>query len=67
MKNSQVPMWQRYILTVVEAAEYYHIGETKLRKIAEEHPEEDFAIMNGNRLLFKREKFEQFLDRVSSL
>lgn len=67
MTDVQVPIWQRYVLTVTEAAEYYHIGETKLRKIAEEHPESDFAILNGNRLLFKREKFERFLDRVTTL
>lgn len=67
MNNSQVPIWQRYVLTVTEAAEYYHIGETKLRKIAEEHSEADFAILNGNRLLFKREKFEHFLDQVTTL
>ena len=67
MTNIQVPIWQRYVLTVTEAAEYYHIGETKLRRIAEEHPEADFAILNGNRLLFKREKFECFLDRVTTL
>ena len=67
MKDSQVPIWQRYVLTVTEAAEYYHIGETKLRKMADDHPEEDFAILNGNRLLFKREKFERFLDRVTTL
>ncbi len=67
MKDSQVPIWQRYVLTVIEAAEYYHIGENKLRRIVEEHPEADFAILNGNRLLFKREKFERFLDRVTVL
>lgn len=62
-----IPVWERYTLTVNEAAEYYHIGETKLRRIAEEHPEDDFTILNGNRLLFKREKFERFLDKVTIL
>ncbi|MCR5817334.1 MAG: transposase, partial [Ruminococcus sp.] len=32
-----MPVWKRYTLTVTEAAEYYHIGEGKLRSIAEEH------------------------------
>lgn len=67
MEQNLVPTWERYALTVTEAAEYYHIGETKLRRIAEEHLEADFVIYNGNRLLFKREKFEQFLDRVTIL
>ena len=67
MQKDQVPVWQRYVLTVIEAAEYYHIGETKLRRIAEEHPDADFFVLNGNRLLFKREKFERFLDGINEL
>jgi hypothetical protein len=67
MENITIPIWQRYALTVTEAAEYYHIGETKLRRIAEEHPDADFIIMNGNRVLFKRIKFERFLDQATAL
>ena len=37
----------------------------KLRMIAEEHIKEDFIIMNGNRVLFKRQKFEKFLDNAT--
>ena len=47
------------------ASDYYHIGENKLRIIAEEHPEADFIIMNGNRILIKRQKFEEFLDNAT--
>ncbi len=60
--TNSIPVWKRYTLTVTEAAEYYHIGENKLRRLAEEHPEADFIILNGNRVLFKRQKFEIFLD-----
>ena len=62
MNENNVPVWQRYTLTITEAAAYYHIGENKLRMIADGHPEADFIIMNGNRILFKRRKFEEFLD-----
>jgi len=62
-----IPVWERYALTITEAAEYYHIGETKLRRIAEEHPEADFVIVNGNRVLFKRMKFERYLDTATTL
>ena len=65
MNESNVPVWQRYTLTITEAAAYYHIGENKLRMIADEHPEADFIIMNGNRILFKRQKFEEFLDHAT--
>ncbi len=59
------PVWNRYILTIVEAAEYYHIGEKKLRRLVDEHPKADFIIMNGNRVLLKKKQFERFLDDAS--
>ena len=65
MKDSDVPVWKRYTLTITEASAYYHIGENKLRALADEHPEADFIIMNGNRILLKRQKFEQFLDQAT--
>ena len=58
-------VWNRYILTIVEAAEYYHIGEKKLRRLVDEHPKADFIIMNGNRVLLKKKQFERFLDDAS--
>lgn len=60
-----IPVWKRYALTIPEASAYYHIGENKLRMIADEHPESDFIIMNGNRVLIKRQKFEQYLDHAT--
>ena len=63
--NLNIPLWERYALTVTEAAEYYHIGEAKLRRIAEEHPNADFIIINGNRVLFKRQRFEKYLDNAT--
>lgn len=64
-EQRQIPVWERYTLTVTEAADYYHIGENKLRMIADQHPEADFIIMNGNRVLFKRQKFEEYLDHAT--
>lgn len=66
-KCSDVPVWRRYTLTSEEAAGYYHTGETKLRMLVDEHPNEDFFVMNGNRVLIKREKFEQYLDRAAAV
>lgn len=64
-QENTIPVWKRYALTITEAAEYYHIGENKLRMIADEHPEADFIIMNGNRILIKRQKFEEYLDHAT--
>ena len=65
VQTNVIPVWKRYALTIAEAADYYHIGENKLRMIADEHPEADFIIMNGNRILIKRQKFEEFLDNAT--
>ncbi len=66
-KNETIPPWKRYVLTITEAAEYYHIGEKKLRSIADENLNSDFIIMNGNRVLFKRRQFETFLDNATCI
>lgn len=65
VQTNVIPVWKRYVLSITEAADYYHIGENKLRMIVDEHPEADFIIMNGNRILIKRQKFEEFLDRAT--
>ena len=56
-ETNHIPVWQRY----------YHIGENKLRMIIEEHIDGEFVLMNGNRYLLKRMRFENFLDESSVL
>lgn len=63
----EIPVWKRYTMTIEEAAAYYHIGEGKLRAIVDEHRNDDFYVMNGNRVLIKREKFERFLDQTTAV
>ena len=64
---SDISVWRRYTLTIEEAARYYHIGERKLRMLIDEHPNEGFYVMNGNRALIKREKFERYLDQATAV
>ena len=40
MNNTDVPIWEKYTLTVEEASKYFRIGEKKLRKLAEENIDE---------------------------
>ena len=47
MSNADVPIWEKYTLTIDEAAKYFRIGENKLRKLAEENPAAGWVIMNG--------------------
>lgn len=35
MNINDVPIWEKYTLTIEEASKYFHIGENKLRKLAE--------------------------------
>ena len=39
MSYPDVPIWEKYTLTIEEAAKYFRIGEKKLRKLAEENPD----------------------------
>lgn len=58
----EVPIWEKYTLTIEEAAKYFRIGESKLRKLAEENLDAGWVLMNGNRIQIKRKKFEELID-----
>ena len=66
-KENNVPLWQKYTLTITEASEYFNIGEKKIRQIIQANDTADFILNNGVKVLIKRIKFEQFIDSVSSL
>ena len=61
-----VPLGEKYLLTIKEAAIYFNIGQKKMRRIAEDYIGE-LAIFCGNRYLIKRKKFEDFIDKTSGL
>ncbi|MBQ4067731.1 MAG: excisionase family DNA-binding protein [Lachnospiraceae bacterium] len=68
MKHSQnVPLWEKYTLTVEEAAAYFRIGEHKLRRHINENKNADYLLWNGNRVQIKREKFEKFVDTLEAI
>lgn len=62
---ADIPYWEKYMLTLREAAEYFHIGEKKLRQIVDENMDADFLLTSGNRIMIKRKRFEEFLDSSS--
>lgn len=49
-------------MTVEEAAQYFRIGENKLRRIISENKDADFLLWNGNRPQIKRVLFERYID-----
>ena len=64
-RKDAVPIWEKYTLTIREAASYFNIGEKKLRQLMDEH--DDLVLMVGSRKLIKRTKMERFLDNTSCI
>lgn len=62
-----MPFWQKYTLTFAEACSYFHIGERKMREIIESDPTAAYLLRNGNRMMIKRARFEQFLDMQTAI
>ena len=62
MPDNDVPIWEKYTLTIEEASKYFRIGESKLRKLAEENPRAGWILLNGNRIQIKRRQFEKIID-----
>lgn len=60
--DNNIPIWEKYTLTIEEAAKYFHIGENKLRRMAYATPAPDWVVMNGNRIQIKRRVFERMID-----
>ena len=61
----EIPYWKKYMLTLREAAEYFHIGEKKMRQIVDENMDAKFLLENGNRIMIKRKLFEEYLDKAN--
>lgn len=64
---NQIPFWERYTLSIEEVAQYFRIGEHKLRQIINENKDADFVLWNGNRVQIKRKLFEKFIDQSSCI
>lgn len=67
MSTIQVPIWEKFTLSIEEAAAYFRIGESKLRQIITENRNADFILWNGNRAQIKRKKFETVVDKLHNI
>lgn len=65
MRTNEIPYWEKYMLTLREAAEYFHIGEKKMRQIVDDNMDANFLLESGNRVMIKRKLFEEYLDRAT--
>ena len=64
--NKTLPVSEKYMLTIKEAAAYFNIGIKKLRRIAEDNLG-TVAVYCGNRFLIIRPKFEEFIHNSSEI
>lgn len=65
--TTALKLGEKYCLTVEEAAAYFEIGPKKIRRIAEDHPDDGIFIRNGVKLLVIRPKFEEFLTKSEEI
>lgn len=61
-QKKEISIWEKSILTVVEAAKYFQIGEKTIRRITREYKDEEFILWMDSAVFIRREPFEAFLD-----
>ena len=60
IEKGKIPIWEKYMLTVDEAVQYFGIGEKKIRMLISEHLNSEccFTVQVGCKSLINRKKFE---------
>lgn len=61
----EIPIADKYNLTLDEAAAYFNIGTDKLREISEQN--RTLAIMVGTKRLIKKKAMEKYLDAITTV
>ena len=62
----EVPIWQKELLTLEEAAALFGIGINKLRQLSDSESCE-FVLWNGSKRLLKRRRLMEYLDECYSI
>ncbi len=65
-KRQAVPIQEKVLLTIEEAAEYTGIGLHKLRELSN-RKSCTFILWNGNKRMFKRKKLVEYLEEAYSI
>lgn len=60
MIEEKVPIYEKLLLTIPEAAEYSNIGQNRINELLKQ-PTCDFVFYDGKKKLVKRIQFEQFI------
>ena len=62
----EIPFWNKYLLTIAEATQYFSIGEKKIRRLVE-NGDGDFSLKNGTKTLINKKLFEKYVDRIRDI
>lgn len=63
----QIPIWEKSNLTLEEAAAYSGIGINKLRQLTDDDNCEFVLWIGTKRLINKRRKFDEYIEKLYSL
>ena len=66
-KILELPIWEKPLLTVVEAAKYFQIGESNIRRLTREYKDKDFVLWKDSRVYIRRKEMESFLDSINEI
>mgnify|MGYP003414147631 FL=1 len=64
--KKEIPLCEKYNLTIEEASAYFNIGKDRMREIVNENRNE-LVLVIGRKNLIKRKKMEEYLDRTMVL
>lgn len=64
--NTNLPLCDKYLLTLKEASLYFNIGINKIREITDDIDNDCVVFINSKRMI-KRKKFEKWLDKQTYL
>lgn len=61
-KMDAIPIRERLLLTLAQAAEYANLGVNKMRSISDEN--DKMTVFVGNKRMIKREELENFINEA---
>lgn len=65
--QNKIPIWEKFCLSIEEAAEYFGIGENRIRQLVENNKYADYILQIGNRTKIKRTVFENYVLSLASI
>ena len=61
-RSDVVPLWEKYALTITEAAQYFNVTRNRIYRMIEKDKNASFIIRDGKHVLIKRRMLEDYLD-----